>query len=177
MDAHITINPKYEDWRGRLVPAVRLANGTEHMVPEPMRTGKMYLDEEFKLLWIMALLSGVFPQAQNALHVVRVLRRDKHQTVGYCCLGVAGAIHPNAQSQVITTSIRNSHCRVELFFRTGAVVDPDLSQEDLEELAGELPPELAGEVGLTREVQYYLAWLNDAGATFEEIAAVIDLYL
>jgi hypothetical protein len=41
------------------------------------------MNAKVKKLWLKALRSGKFPQAQTALRVV-----EHHEVVGYCCLGV-----------------------------------------------------------------------------------------
>lgn len=117
------------------------------------------MNPEVKALWLAALRSGEYPQTSRAL-------RDGY---GFCCLGVLCDIHTkttgNGMWSVGGSYSANNHTRGEI-----------------------PPPAVVTWAGLNRpnpdvvkeETQYdtiiyrSLAELNDRGATFEEIADIIE---
>jgi hypothetical protein len=100
------------------------------------------MKKELVIAWIEALRSGNYQQ-----HAMGLWNRDK---TSFCCLGVAALIHPHSD----------------------ALIDEFGRQF--------LPPSMACDFGINGStkvdyenfdsIQYYLAHMNDNGATFEQIA-------
>jgi hypothetical protein len=116
------------------------------------------IDPEFKAIWVAALRSGEYRQGRGAL------RNDPsdHPTE-YCCLGVACDLAINFYGQ--------GHWDGDIFF-----FDP----EDHAGSAGLLPSSLARLMGFSHQNPRLgdetrtLTGLNDAGASFNYIADIIE---
>ena len=123
------------------------------------------MNPRWKLVWIDLLLSKHFHQARKAL---RVLTLTPHgPQVSHCCLGV------------IAEALPRSVCRFagreglrDLYFegQTAEVV----LQTDSDSSEAILPEGVRQYIGLREDIQDHLTRLNDAGATFTQIAHWID---
>lgn len=103
--------------------------------------------------WVKALRSGEYQQARGQLQ-----RTRQDGTVGYCCLGVAGDL------------CRKAGMDVE-WERDTLFVDGVGYRESL---PGSLAFEVFGLLGQGTDEQAELSGPNDVGATFAEIADVIE---
>jgi hypothetical protein len=120
--------------------------------------------------WIKALRSGEYKQCTSALH------QDESQGGGHCCLGVL--------------------CEVAGLFKHKSLSFPDwkyaTSKEQLEAgnySTSHLPEDFAEKIGLEKAgnlgpetleanwIEVSLVELNDSGATFKQIAEVIEAVL
>jgi len=114
------------------------------------------LPEEIKTIWVAALRSGLFPQGQGAMC------RDE----AYCCLGVLSKV----QGRLVW--VDGSWCDVESYF--GAALSATNPLYNITDGSGELAVNVYLTVGDLVTVCGNLASLNDNGASFHEIAWVIE---
>jgi len=121
--------------------------------------GRAKLPEWIKVKWVAALRSGTYEQGMKSL------RLDKY----YCCLGVLSEL----QGRLVLT--KQGWIDGNVALRGGSLATDNPLHEILN-----YPGVLAVTVYLTVEGSEFvshctsLASLNDAGATFDEIAWVID---
>jgi len=125
------------------------------------------MNDEIKQQWLSALRSGDYKQAQKALHPVGG---------GHCCLGVLCDLWLNERGETWqvegydylsdeTYQLDEAHCE-------GA---PDLLPLKVQKWAGLANDNPAVLVG--KDEWKDLAYLNDHGWTFEQIADVIEAQL
>lgn len=138
------------------------------------------MNKEVKKLWVEALRSKEYPQT------IGMLRRDVANTganAGFCCLGVltdlackAGVVMWEDDPRVLGTS---EEVEDEVLL---IAPDDDILCDRVKNWAGldlhdpvvDLGRQL--EVGLTvdEDTRYNISLINDKGATFEEIAKLIE---
>lgn len=110
--------------------------------------------------WVEALRSGKYTQAQHGLHP---------ESGGYCCLGVACDLYGKAHGIVFVLNASDDDDPYYYFLEDSALL-PRPVQEwlGLRTSDGEFsaPENIWGETTLAER--------NDAGATFEEIAAIVE---
>lgn len=111
------------------------------------------MNAEIKADWLAALRSKKYYQIEGTL---KLEREDRGNNKGHCCLGVLCEIHPN------------------LDFGGG----PDFELFHEGECYGtqaDLPFSVLDEIGLTKDEQDHLIFLNDTeNKTFTEIADYIE---
>lgn len=110
--------------------------------------------------WIDALRSGNYKQCKEHLKT-----EDIDGQISYCCLGVATELFdPDAHELKLQLSKTGGGRRVSF--------DETASQKTVDELNLRSP---VGSFSLDSPFYYQsLAYMNDQGATFEEIAAIIE---
>lgn len=107
------------------------------------------MNSEPKQLWLAALRSGNFPQAQGRLKT----------TSGYCCLGVLCEISGLGHWTAIN----------------GGDHDPDFKLDGTDSWEETMPPdEVQQWAGISHATADKLATMNDDGAPFKEIATYIE---
>jgi hypothetical protein len=123
--------------------------------------------------WLEALRSGQYMQGKEKLHT-----KDDSGTESYCCLGVACAISDSVKAE---TSKFDNHI---VCYRSGEYVHkyylPDIVRHELglrtkvgQFIVSSETKAVVKLRGLGAETS--LAALNDNGATFEQIAKIIEL--
>lgn len=114
------------------------------------------MNAEWKAKWIAALRSGKYPRTQGKLR----------RPTGFCCLGVlcdlVDPLHWSPTATVVTYDHKND------YFIYGTDETP----------AYNMPPRQVYDItGLTQAQANELANRNDHGASFEEIAEIIEGHL
>jgi len=128
------------------------------------------MNPEVKKILVEALRSGQYPQTVGYLQVVE--SSDSTRPVGFCCLGVLSEEAkkrgvPNVDS--VTISHLDTHA-VE-YFQTGDIGNKaDFSANFLIEA-------VATWAAFPPLVDSSLMGLNDSGATFDQIADLVEEYL
>lgn len=106
------------------------------------------MNAEIKTKWIQALRSGKYEQTKGTLHV---------QDNGYCCLGVLCDVFDSSRWHIEAP---------------GRCVSWSYNSGDIRQ--GFPPHALLQEIGLNQEFASRLADKNDKGATFKDIAQMIE---
>ncbi len=132
-------------------------------------------------LWIPVLLSGEYEQGQHALRV------EEEGKPKYCCLGVLCDVHPDVEWQSIFSYMLASYKESESDVLLPRMLAEDLGFDAVSYIplpyaynSSEAVKEL-GDVTSTVVAKYVykygisLTGMNDCGATFEEIATVLEL--
>ena len=124
---------------------------------------------EIKEKWVKALRSGKYSQCRHALHI---------QDDGFCCLGVlADLMEPRWEvvegSEDARCSYQDGNKREESLLPITVCRWAGLDELDRNV---KIPSRLSGplQLGPTKAAATCLTELNDRGATFEEIADIIE---
>ncbi len=113
------------------------------------------MNKKIKAKWVAALRSGKYIQARGAL------RADNK----FCCLGVLCNLHARAHPDIAATQHH-----VNYYIGSDAVLPKEV------QAWADLPNECGGDVKIGNNKDS-LAWHNDEGRTFDEIANAIESQL
>lgn len=125
------------------------------------------MEKELKDQWVAALRSGDIVQGHG------VLRSENDE---FCCLGVlANIVNPNGweDPQVIDYYDEDEDKTIEI--SAYKFDQPSSKQEADEYLMSFITEEFAESLGITLAFARGLAWMNDKGSTFLEIATAIEI--
>ena len=129
------------------------------------------MKEEIKNIWVSALRSGEFEQGQGALCSV-TSKEDNTLDSKYCCLGVLCYL-ANKNFSIIGSKL-NSRGKVKFDHETDYLPKKVQDRAGMKSCFGVYDEETFTEEFNAAESTGTLAGLNDDGASFEEIAAVIE---
>jgi hypothetical protein len=117
------------------------------------------MNQKFKQFWLENLRNGKFNQGNDNLCSVSDSGKKSH-----CCLGVLGEIIAEKQ-------IKDHKKRINIELK------PLRNIYSFNGATGLLPTSISEMVTINLTIQDLLASLNDRGATFKQIADVIEEYL
>ena len=132
-------------------------------------------DQALKQKWIAALRSGEYPQT----------RRTLHNGDGYCCLGVlcevAGLerqkISAGRYGYVDTDGLEIRYAELPPTFAKQNALRSQGTLLSSKQISRSLGEERAHALSSRGGGEESIVWLNDSGATFGEIAQLIEDYL